>query len=136
MIYLWLKAAHILAVIIWMAGMLSAPLVLAALGNVPQDQRIRLRALFHKIVSPAMIGALCLGIALGVWGDWFSQWWLMLKLLLVIAMTGVHGALSGRLRRWSETAAHPLPPWFARAHLITLALLALIIVLVVRKSVF
>lgn len=133
--YLWLKAAHVIAVIIWMAGMLATPPILHALGNITIDQRARLRATFHRIVTPAMITTLILGIWLGVSGGWFADAWLIAKLAVVLVLTGVHGAMSGRLRRWASDPNVDLPVWFGRAHLIAAALLVLIVVLVVRKAI-
>ena len=135
MTYLWLKAAHVLAVIVWMAGMLATPLVLRALGDLAPDQRRRLRAAFNRAVTPAMVAALGLGVWLAASGGWFAETWMQVKLALVVAMTGLHGAMAGRLRRWADDPAAGLPGWFGRAHLLAGGLLALVVVLVVRKAV-
>lgn len=133
--YLWLKVAHVITVIIWMAGMLATPVLLSTLGEITFEQRARLRAVFNRIVTPAMILTLALGIWLAVSGGWFSDGWLMVKLTLVLLMTGFHGAMAGRLRRWAKDPGIELPAWFGNAHLITLGFIVLIVALVVRKAI-
>ena len=49
--------------------------------------------------TPAMLLALSFGILLGVQGGWFSSGWLGRKILLVLGLSGLHGALVGKLRR-------------------------------------
>ncbi|MGB6231670.1 MAG: hypothetical protein WBF53_16255 [Litorimonas sp.] len=92
-----------------------------------------LKAYDRAVTTPAMILALALGITLGVLGGWFSSAWLGAKILLVIGLSGLHGALTGRLRRaiW-ETDGKPAPG----GHLFLpmgLGLVALIVLLVTLK---
>ncbi len=101
-LYPWTRALHIIAVIAWMAGMLYLPRLFvyhsgAAPGSESSEMlKIMERRLLRAIINPAMIAVFLLGGALlatpGV-ADW-SMGWLHLKLLLVLVMAGLHGAMS------------------------------------------
>ncbi len=113
--YLWLKAFHVAAVATWIGGMLMLSLAVAALpasapGNSPVIDAV---ARWNRFVtSPAMLLAWGLGVALAIQGDWFTEPWLLIKLPIIFALSGVHGALSGRLRRrigdTTQTLSAPL----------------------------
>ena len=100
MLYLWLKAFHVIAVIAWMAGMLYLPRLFVYHSEVPKGSiqsdtfKIMERRLLKAIINPAMIVTWLLGVYL-VWdGGWYTSGWLHAKLLLVLILSGVHGFLS------------------------------------------
>jgi putative membrane protein len=100
MLYLWLKAFHVIAVIAWMAGMLYLPRLFVYHSEVPKGSiqsdtfKIMERRLLKAIINPAMIVTWLLGLYL-VWdGGWYTSGWLHAKLLLVLILSGVHGFLS------------------------------------------
>jgi putative membrane protein len=100
MLYLWLKAFHVIAVIAWMAGMLYLPRLFVYHSEVPKGSiqsdtfKIMERRLLKAIINPAMIVTWVLGLYL-VWdGGWYTSGWLHAKLLLVLILSGVHGFLS------------------------------------------
>src|SRR3954469_19068361 len=70
MLYPWIKAFHVIAVISWMAGMLYLPrLFVYHCETVPgsaESERFKLmeRRLLRAIMNPAMIAAWVLGLAL------------------------------------------------------------------------
>ncbi len=96
--YLWLKALHVLAIISWMAGLLYLPRLMvyhcqAPFGS-PQSETFKVmeRRLLKAIMTPAMIVAWILGLWLAFGYVGFrGQGWLHAKLLLVIAMSAMHG---------------------------------------------
>ena len=134
MLYLWIKSAHLTAVMIWMSGVLAAPLIVSLLGDeATQAQRRRLKALFSRIATPSMLVALGLGVWLMVSGDWVDAGWMQGKLAAVIVMTAVHGMLSGSLRRYASDESDALFRLLNRIAFISLPLLVLIILLVVAK---
>ena len=99
--YLWLKAVHLMAVISWMAGMLYLPrLFVYHCGAEPGSHAAETfktmeRRLLRGIMTPSMIATWLLGLAmLAAEPAWFSQGWLHVKLLMVLAMTGIHMALA------------------------------------------
>jgi putative membrane protein len=100
MLYLWLKAFHVIAIIAWMAGMLYLPRLFVyhsetQKGSIQSDTfKIMERRLLKAIINPAMIVAWALGLYL-VWdGGWYASGWLHAKVLLVLILSGFHGFLS------------------------------------------
>ena len=109
--YDWVKAAHLIFVIFWMAGLFMLPRYLVyhqealAAGNageaanwVERESKIR-----HIILTPAMIVVWVLGIALalnlGLADGAPGLGWLHLKLLLVVLLTGYHGWAVGYAKK-------------------------------------
>ena len=109
--YDWVKAAHLIFVIFWMAGLFMLPRYLVyhqealAAGNaaeaanwVEREGKIR-----HIILTPAMIVVWVLGIALalnlGLADGAPGLGWLHLKLLLVFLLTGYHGWTVGYAKK-------------------------------------
>ena len=97
MLYLWVKAFHVIAIIAWMAGMLYLPRLFVyhceAEPNTRQSETFKVmeRRLLRVIMNPAMIVTWLLGLWLAWRGGWFVAGWLHIKLLLVLAMSGLHG---------------------------------------------
>ena len=97
--YLTLKTLHIVAVIAWMAGLLYLPRLFvyhatASPGSeLSETFKVMERRLYKFIMMPAMIAAWLVGIVLVFEGQWFASGWFIAKLVLVIAMTIVHGLL-------------------------------------------
>src|SRR5579864_2593213 len=100
MLYQWLLAFHIIAVIAWMAGMLYLPRLLvyhcaADPGSMQSETfKVMERRLLKAIINPAMIVTWVLGLYLAWAGHWLSAGWLHAKLLLVLVLSGVHGFFS------------------------------------------
>ena len=77
-----------------------------------------------------MVLALTFGILLGVQGGWFASAWLGMKILLVLVLSGLHGALVGTLRRAVRESAGDDKPggrWFLPAGLMLLTLIVLLV---------
>ena len=98
MIYPWLKALHLIAVISWMAGMLYLPRLFAYhAGAKPGSElsetlKIMERRLLRFIMNPAMILTFIFGGALlGQNPDLLHQPFMHAKLGLVLVMAGLHG---------------------------------------------
>lgn len=106
--YLWAKAVHVIAVISWMAGMLYLPRLFvyhAEIGpGTPQSETFKVmeQRLLRVIINPAMTVAWVLGLWLAWQGFGFSGGWLHLKILAVIAMSGLHGYFSKAVRLFAE----------------------------------
>src|SRR3954471_4228734 len=98
--YEWVKALHIIAVIAWMAGMLYLPRLFvyhcdAEIGSRQSETfKVMERRLLKAIINPAMAVTWLAGLYLAWAGHWFSADWLQGKLLLVIALSGLHGFLA------------------------------------------
>ena len=110
--YEWIKAFHIIAVIAWMAGMLYLPRLFvyhcaAEIGSVQSETfKVMERRLLRAIIDPAMIATWVFGLALAWLGPdsrygWFTSGWLWAKIILVLALSAVHGLLA----RWMKDFA-------------------------------
>jgi putative membrane protein len=101
-LYLWLKALHVIAVIAWMAGMLYLPRLFvyhceAEPGSKQSETfKVMERRLLRAIINPAMTVSWVVGLWLMWAGGFLASGWMHAKLLLVVAMSGMHGFLS----RW------------------------------------
>ncbi len=129
MTYLLAKAAHIVSLFVWIAGMATVALSL----RHPVSAFMKpLKTYDRTVTTPAMILAWGFGLFLAVRGGWFPQPWLVIKILLVLILSGVHGALTGKLRRAANTTDGVVAGgrWFLP---IGLALLSGIVLLVTLK---
>jgi protoporphyrinogen IX oxidase len=95
--YVWLKAFHVIAVIAWMAGMLYLPRLFvyhceAEPGSKQSETfKVMERRLLKAIINPAMIAAWLLGLWLAWSGGWYASPWLQAKVILVLALSAMHG---------------------------------------------
>ena len=105
MLYLWLKSAHLIFVIFWMAGLFMLPRFFVyhqecAVGSDEDAKWIeRERRLQRIILNPAMIIVWILGLVLAYQIGAFSQGWFHAKLLFVLALSGYHGWMSGYAKK-------------------------------------
>ncbi|QHE94361.1 CopD family protein [Pandoraea fibrosis] len=130
MLYLWIKAVHLMAVIALIAGMVT--MALGGRLSQPEWRRIARRA-DYGLASPALIVVWLTGPTLAIMGHWWSAPWLMIKLVLVLVISGLHGRLSATLRRLDRDGATSSPPLFQRALPVTLLSMAGIVALVIVK---
>ena len=90
MIYTLSKAAHLVALFVWIGGMVAVALAL----RFPVLSFLRqLRTYDRVVTSPAMVAAWAFGIMLAVQGGWFPHSWLAAKIFLVLVLSGLHGVL-------------------------------------------
>ena len=105
--YFWLKAAHVIFVIFWMAGMFILPRYLVhhqeSLGTAEAAKWVeRETKLRHVILTPSMILVWVLGLLIATVGHFWAEPWLHAKLTLVLLLSGYHGwavAYAKRLAR-------------------------------------
>ena len=98
--YKWVLAFHIIAVISWMAGMLYLPRLFVYHSNKKNTKEMNEtfelmeKRLLKYIMNPAMVLTWALGIALifsPVIDFSSNSLWLIIKLVLVIIMSGLQG---------------------------------------------
>lgn len=93
MLYLWLKAGHVIFVIFWMAGLFMLPRFFVYHQEAPEgspENAIwvdRERKLMKIIMWPAMVVVWVLGLALAMDIGAFAQGWFHLKLAFVLVLT-------------------------------------------------
>mgnify|MGYP001224727367 CR=1 FL=1 len=107
--YLWVKAAHVIFIIFWMAGLFLYPRYLIhhqqGLDDPAEPPRWEAReALMRRmILTPSMIVTWLLGLALaaniGLFDGGAGLGWLHAKLLLVVLLSGYHGWMVGYSKR-------------------------------------
>lgn len=127
MLYDLTKAAHLLSLFVWIGGMVAVALALRYPALTPMKL---LKAYDRAVTTPAMVLALTFGILLGVLGGWFTSAWLGIKILLVLGLSGLHGALVGKLRRavWESSGDdRPSGRWFLPIGLMLLTLIVLLV---------
>ncbi|MHC8385158.1 protoporphyrinogen oxidase HemJ [Pseudomonas sp. LB3P14] len=140
MLYLWLKALHIVSMVCWFAALFYLPRLFvyhAQSEDTVSKERfcIMERKLYRGIMGPAMIATLIFGIALiALNPSIFSQGaWIHAKLTLVVILIGYHhmcGAQVKRFARGENTRSHVFYRWFNEVPV--LILLAIVILVVVR----
>ncbi|MGY2734276.1 CopD family protein [Sphingomonas sp. UYP23] len=107
--YPWVKAAHLIFVIFWMAGLFMLPRYLvyhqeAPIGSPEAAKWVDREAKIRNIIlTPAMVMVWVLGLTLGANLGLFSGGsglgWLHLKLLLVVILSGYHGWAVGYAKK-------------------------------------
>ena len=111
-LYLWLKAAHLIFVIFWIAGLFMLPRFFvyhqeSEPGSAEETRWVEREAKLRRIIlTPSMILVWIFGLTLAYSTGAFSQGWLHVKLLLVLLLTGYHGwmiAYSKKLARGERT---------------------------------
>lgn len=137
----WLLALHVIAMVAWMSGLFYLPrLFVYHCQTVPgsaESERFKVmeRRLLKQITTPAMIATWVLGLLLaGIPGlvD-MHMLWFPAKIVLVILMSGFHGAC-GRWRRDFLADRRVRSEKFYRvANEVPTVLLVLIVILVVVK---
>lgn len=97
MLYLWIKALHVVAVISWLAALLYLPRLMvyhceAETGSKQSETfKIMEGRLLRFIATPAMIVAWASGLWLAYYAGLFGAGWLQGKLVLVVGLSALHG---------------------------------------------
>jgi putative membrane protein len=121
MLYLWIKALHIIAVICWFAGLFYLPR-LFVYHAMAEDQASRERfcimerKLYRGIMLPSMLATVILGgVLLYLMPAWMSMGWLHAKLTLVFLLIGYHHVCGAHLKRFAAGTnrhSHTFYRWF------------------------
>lgn len=106
--YEWIKAAHVIFVIFWIAGLFMLPRFYvyhqeSALGSAEEAAWIvREAKLRNIIITPAMILVWVFGLSLAFITDAWSQTWFQAKFAVVFALSGYHGWMVGYGRKLAK----------------------------------
>lgn len=137
--YLWIKSLHVIAIIAWMAGMLYLPRLFiyhcdAPKGSQQSDTfKVMERRLLTIIMNPAMVFAWVAGLWLGWYGGHLMSPWFHTKLLLVVALSAVHGYFSQAVRAFREDRNSVSPRHWRMINEIPTVMMMVIVVLVIVK---
>ncbi|KGB93432.1 MULTISPECIES: CopD family protein [Burkholderia] len=131
MIYLVLKAVHLVAVVTFVGGLLLSS-VGVRIANLAVHRAVR--RWDRTVTAPALALVWIAGIALALNGHWFGAAWLSAKLALVAALSVLHGILAGTLRRMERDDLVVMPaPWLGQAAGAAIVAIALVVGLAVIK---
>lgn len=139
-IYLWLKAAHLIMVIGWMAGMMYLPRLFvyqhqSEKGGEAERMFIQMqRRLLKGIINPAMVLVWILGILMLIANPAIlSSGWFHVKLALVIGISAVHGFYAASRRKF-EKGERPRTEKFWRImnEVPFIALIVIVIMVIVK----
>ena len=110
---LWIKAAHVIFVIFFMAGLFMMPRFFvyhhqAAVGSDEDRKWIEREDRLRKIIlNPSIMLVWILGLMLAFNRAYWREGWFIGKLLLVIALSGYHGWMIGYAKKLAK-GARPL----------------------------
>lgn len=134
--YTWIKAVHLISVIIVVSGMvLNGFLFRHVVASSPEGRRIlaaavRLNRFFvGTALALVWIAGLTLVWILGAHKDG----WFITKFVIVFILSGIHGAQTGRLAKMAKSPADPPSAFMVNSGTITLVLVLLTVCLVTIK---
>ena len=141
MLYLWLKAFHVISVVAWMAALFYLPRLFvyhadAGVGSPVSEQfKIMERRLSKAIMLPAAVASWFFGVLTGWSGGFFEDMpaWLAIKLGLVVILTAVHVWLAGQVSAFQSDKR----PFSNRTYRIvnevpTLLLIGIVVLVIVK----
>ena len=136
---LWVKAAHVISVIAWMAALLYLPRLLvyhadAGAGSEPSETfKVMERRLLKAIATPAMLATWIFGFWVASLQAVWADGWFIAKLFLVVALSGFHMALARWVRLFAADAnRHPAKFYRFVNEVPTLIMIAVIILVIVK----
>jgi protoporphyrinogen IX oxidase len=136
MIYLWIKALHVVFVIAWFAGLFYLPRLFVYHADTTDslgETRFKLmeKRLFALMTLAGLVAA-TMGLALlALQPNWLGQGWLQTKLLLVIGLVSYHvwcGRLVGRFRNGRNQRTARWYRWFNEIPTLFLFLIVLLVI--------
>lgn len=111
LIYIWLKAGHVIFVIFWMAGLFMLPRYFvyhqeAEPGSAEAARWIDREAKLLKIILwPSLTVVWVLGLAIAVSQGFFVEGWFLAKLALAAGLTWYHFWMAGYARKLARGEA-------------------------------
>jgi len=141
MLFAYIKAFHINAVIAWMAGLLYLPrlFVYHASSKIGSEQSETFKVmewrLLHFITTPAMLATWVFGLILAFSPlvNWSQDGWLHAKLVLVVILTGFSGLLAKWTKDFAADRNTRLPCFYRIANEVPTVLMIIIVILVVVR---
>ncbi|OOE10913.1 TIGR00701 family protein [Stutzerimonas degradans] len=140
MLYLWLKAFHLISIVCWFAGLFYLPRLFvyhAMSDDAPSRERFKImeRKLYRGIMLPSMVATLAFGIAMAALNPMLftGGGWLHVKLALVLLLIGYHHMCGAQLKRFARdenVRGHVFYRWFNEVPV--LFLLAIVILAVIK----
>lgn len=140
MLFLWLKAFHIIAMVAWFAGLFYLPRLFVyhstAKDNISIERfKTMERRLYYAITYPAAVVTTLLGIWLFTlsWKGYLASGWMHAKLTAVVILWGYHGFCGRYLRQFEAGKNIHTDKFFRIFNEIPTILLIFIVIMVVIK---
>ena len=141
--YLLFKSLHLIAVISWMAGLLYLPRIFVyhaeTYNNKDKNDTFKImeKRLFLYIMNPSMILSWIFGLLLlhSTGTSSFQEYWMVIKLVLVVSLTFYHFFLFTCLKSFAENNNNHSPRFFRFINEVPTILLIAIIFIVVFKPI-
>jgi len=136
---LWFKAAHVVGIVSWMAGLLYLPrLFVYHVDQPPESDAAKLfitmeERLLRIIIQPAMVFSLATGIILATLPGVWSSGWIHLKLLCVAGMVVYQTLLNHWRVELAQGKCRHTSKFFRIINEIPAVLLIIIVICVIVK---
>lgn len=136
---IWIKALHIIFMVMWFAGLFYLPRLFVYHANTnDQPGNERFKIMERKLLmmtNIGMLGTLIFGLvmAMDAWEIYGKQGWMHAKLSCVFLLLGYHhlcGRFTRVFARDANTRSHTFYRWFNEVP--ALALFAIVILVVVK----
>ncbi len=139
--YLWVKAAHIISVMAWMAALLYLPRLFVYHSAVPvgglisEQFKIMERRLARGIMLPAGVFTWFFGIWVAVLGGYFVklETWFLLKLALVVCLSLLHFRLDQYVVMFGNNVRPASQNYFRMINEVPAVILVVITILIVVR---
>lgn len=136
---LWVKSAHVISVIAWMAALLYLPRLFvyhcdAKIGSEQSETfKIMERRLMKAIATPSMIATWIFGIWIAsIYNVWADAWFLI-KFACVAAMTVMHSMFAKDLKKFALDDNQRSSKYFRIMNEVPAVLMIVIVIMVVVK---
>lgn len=142
MLYDWIKAGHVISLIAWMAGMLYLPRLFVYHAGLPAGSEVQSatfkvmeRRLLKAIMTPAMIATWVFGLTLAWMSGFYASPWLQAKVVLVLAMSGIHGWLARMVKDFAADRNTRAPRFYRILNEVpTLLMIGIVILAIVKPG--
>ena len=135
---LWVKSAHIIAIISWMAGLLYLPRLMVYHarakpgGELCETLKIMERRLLKAIMTPAMIAAWGFGLWL-VFLTHIDGLWFWIKISAVLMMSAYHFAAAKWVKDFADDKNVRSEKFYRIANEVPAVLMVIIVLMVILK---
>lgn len=138
-LYPWSLALHVVSFIAWMAGLLYLPRLFVYHcsvkpgGEASELFKVMERKLYKLIMTPAMLATFTFGIILALTPglvDWHEGWFYV-KIVSVLGMGGVHGAMNKWRKAFLADRNNRPEKFFRIANEVPTILMVVVVVMVV-----
>ena len=139
--YIWIKAAHIISVIAWMAGLFYLPRLFVYHSNalrgseLSETLKIMERRLYRVIMLPAMFFSLIFGglLTYYFWPEIMEEGWMHIKTLCIVLMVAFHFSLGGWRRKFERDANEKPESFYRKVNEIPTVLMIIIVIAVIVR---